>query len=121
VHDRLSVHKCTGKRPASVPVESGSDDLAALSHLYHRKSFRPSSHQESSPPDQGCVVERFHQTLKYEEVWGAMYENPFVVKERIEDFRRYYDTERIHQTLDYRTPLEVIEEYKTKLTYSVVA
>lgn len=77
------------------------------------------------PETNGCI-ERFHQTLKYEEVWGAMYENPITAKERIEHFRHFYNTERIHQTLNYRTPLEVIEEWKKlwkeqkKITYSNV-
>lgn len=74
-------------------------------------------------PQTNGSIERFHQTLKYEEVWGAMYENPLMAKERIETFRIFYNTERIHQTLNYKTPLEVIEEYKqqTKITYSNVA
>lgn len=74
------------------------------------------------PETNGCV-ERFHQTLKYEEVWGAMYENPLIAKERIEKFRLYYNNQRIHQSLNYRTPCEVIEEYKqqSQITYSNVA
>lgn len=78
------------------------------------------------PETNGCI-ERFHQTLKYEEVWGAMYENPVVAKERIEQFRKYYNAERIHQSLGYKTPLEAIQEWKiqqennTKITYSNVA
>jgi putative transposase len=71
-------------------------------------------------PETNGSIERFHQTLKYEEVWGAMYDNPLVAKERIEKFRCFYNFERIHQTLNYNTPLEVIEEYKHQLqiTYS---
>lgn len=85
--------------------------------------LRTKSHH---PETIGCI-ERFHQTLKYEEVWGAMYENPLVANERIEAFRVFYNTERIHQTLGYRTPLEVIEEWKRQqqstdhITYSHVA
>lgn len=73
------------------------------------------------PETNGCI-ERFHQTLKYEEVWGAMYENPLIAKERIETFRTTYNTERIHQTLNYKTPMEVVEEYKqqSQITYSNV-
>jgi transposase InsO family protein len=71
--------------------------------------------------------------LKYEEVWGAMYEKPMehpfgiVAKERIERFRTFYNTERIHKTLGYKTPLKVIQEWKKlweeqkKITYSYVA
>jgi transposase InsO family protein len=74
-------------------------------------------------PETNGSIERFHQTLKYEEVWGAMYDNPLVAKERIEAFRTFYNTERIHQSLNYKTPLEVIEEYKqqSQITYSNVA
>lgn len=86
--------------------------------------LRTKSHH---PETIGCI-ERFHQTLKYEEVWGAMYQNPLVAKERIEAFRVFYNTERIHQTLGYQTPLEVIEGWKRKqkqstdqTTYSHVA
>lgn len=85
--------------------------------------LRTKSHH---PETIGCI-ERFHQTLKYEEVWGAMYENPLVAKERIEAFRVFYNTKRIHQTLGYRTPLEAIEQWKQQqqsthqITYSHVA
>ncbi len=89
-------------------------DYIATSPFLH---LRARSHH---PQTIGCI-ERFHQTLKYEEVWGAMYENPFVAKDRIEAFRILYNTERIHQTLDYKTPLEVIQEFKLKITYSSVA
>ncbi len=78
------------------------------------------------PQTNGCI-ERFHQTLKYEEVWGAMYDNPLTAKERIERFRIFYNTQRIHQALNYQTPLEVIEQWKEQhttnknITYSNVA
>jgi len=74
------------------------------------------------PETNGCI-ERFHQTLKYEEVWGAMYDNPLIAKERIENFRTFYNTERIHQSLNYATPREVLEQYKlqSQITYSNVA
>jgi putative transposase len=74
-------------------------------------------------PQTNGSIERFHQTLKYEEVWGAMYDNPLMAKERIEQFRIFYNTERIHQTLNYKTPREVIREYQqhSQITYSFVA
>lgn len=68
------------------------------------------------PQTNGCI-ERYHQTLKYEEVWGAMYENPMVAKERIEAFRKYYNEQRIHQALGYRTPMEIMNEFCTQIIY----
>lgn len=97
---------------------------AMISRRFRRyideSSFRHLRTKSHHPETNGCI-ERYHQTLKYEEVWGAMYENPIVAKERIERFQRFYNTERIHQALGYRTPHEVICESKDKITYSGAA
>ena len=58
----------------------------------------------------GCI-ECFHGTLKYEEILGAMYPDPITAAERINRFRLYYNDERIHQSLDYKTPMEVSNEW----------
>jgi putative transposase len=78
--------------------------------------FRHLRTKNHHPQTNGCI-ERYHQTLKYEEVWGAMYENPMIAKERIDAFRKYYNEQRIHQALGYKTPMEMIQEYKTQITY----
>lgn len=52
-------------------------------------------------------IERFWRSLKYEEVYLKEYNN---VKEAIDGLNRYvtfYNTERLHQALGYRSPLEV--------------
>ena len=80
--------------------------------------FRHLRTKNHHPQTNGCI-ERYHQTLKYEEVWGAMYENPMIAKERIEAFRKYYNEQRIHQALGYKTPMEKLQEYKTQITYQL--
>lgn len=55
-------------------------------------------------------IERLWRSLKYEEVYLKEYNN---VKEAIEGLDRYftfYNTERLHQALGYRSPLEVYYE-----------
>jgi len=52
-------------------------------------------------------VERLWRTIKYEEVYLKDYED---VQEAVESLRRYfrfYNRERFHQSLDYRTPAQV--------------
>jgi len=52
-------------------------------------------------------IERLWRSLKYEEVYLKDYNN---VREAIEGINRYltfYNTERLHQALGYRSPLEV--------------
>lgn len=52
-------------------------------------------------------VERFWRTLKYEEVYLKSYESAKECKSNIRDYLRFYNNERIHQSLDYHTPSEV--------------
>lgn len=57
-------------------------------------------------PEGNGMIERFFRTLKEEEVWLNEYENFQEAKERIEKFIHFYNTEKIHQSLGYRTPHE---------------
>lgn len=55
-------------------------------------------------------VERLWRSVKYEEVYLRDYQS---VREAIESLRRYfkfYNEERLHQSLDYRTPMAVYSE-----------
>jgi len=52
-------------------------------------------------------VERLWRTVKYEEVYLRAYEDGREAKLSLADYFRFYNTERPHQALGYRTPAEV--------------
>lgn len=52
-------------------------------------------------------TERLWRSLKYEEVYLADYASPREAREGIARYFTFYNTERPHQALDYRRPLEV--------------
>lgn len=52
-------------------------------------------------------VERLWRSLKYEEVYLNPYETIQDAKRSIENWINFYNNERPHQSLDYRTPAEV--------------
>ena len=52
-------------------------------------------------------VERLWRSLKYEEVYLKDYETVQEAKEGIKTYFAYYNNERPHQSLDYKTPAEV--------------
>ena len=56
------------------------------------------------------VVERLWRTVKYEEVYLRAYSNGREAKAGLDDYFRFYNTQRPHQALDYRTPDEVFNE-----------
>lgn len=52
-------------------------------------------------------VERFWRSLKYEEAYLHPYASAAEARESIEKWINFYNNERPHQALDYRTPAEV--------------
>lgn len=52
-------------------------------------------------------IERLWWSVKYEEVYPGDYANGWVAHQRLDRYFRYYNTERRHQALDYRTPHEI--------------
>ncbi len=52
-------------------------------------------------------IERLWRTVKYEEVYIHSYETVREAREGLERYFRFYNTERLHESLGYRTPEEV--------------
>ena len=54
-------------------------------------------------------VERLWRSVKYEEVYLKAYENVDEAKAGIDTYLEFYNDERPHQSLQYRTPVQVFE------------
>jgi len=52
-------------------------------------------------------IERLWRSLKYEEVYLKDYESVTEARTGIERYFRFYNQERLHQSLDYRTPAAI--------------
>jgi len=57
-------------------------------------------------------VERLWRTVKYEDIYLKNYENGAQLRKGIADYFEFYNNERLHQSLGYKTPLSV---YKSGL------
>jgi len=55
-------------------------------------------------------TERLWRSLKYEEVYLNEYETPRQARERIHAYFEFYNHQRTHQSLGYRTPWEVLND-----------
>ncbi len=65
-------------------------------------------------PDDNAYVERVIRTIKEEEVWLNSYETFLEAHEAMERYIDYYNQERIHSALGYKTPNEVAASYVTQ-------
>jgi len=63
-------------------------------------------------------IERLWRTVKYEDIYIRGYRNIPEVKAGLKEYFGFYNDERYHQSLNYKTPLEVFAEEKisTELT-----
>lgn len=55
-------------------------------------------------------TERLWRSIKYEEVYLNEYDTPRQARERIRDWFVFYNAKRPHQSLDYKTPWEVLSK-----------
>lgn len=62
-------------------------------------------------PDDNAYVERVIRTIKEEEIWPSSYDTWSEAHAAIESYVNFYNCERIHSALDYRTPAEVEAAY----------
>lgn len=52
-------------------------------------------------------TERLWRSIKYEEVYIKDYASPREARSELTEYLRFYNEERLHQALDYRTPAEI--------------
>jgi putative transposase len=52
-------------------------------------------------------TERLWRTVKYEEVYLHEYDSPRAARKALTGYFEFYNQERLHQSLGYRTPAEV--------------
>jgi putative transposase len=59
-------------------------------------------------------IERFWRTIKYEDIYIQSYDNIVVARAGISNFVKYYNFERPHQRLGYKTPSAIYFEKKSQ-------
>ncbi|GHS88671.1 hypothetical protein AGMMS49957_10600 [Synergistales bacterium] len=65
-------------------------------------------------------IERLWRSLKYEDVYLRGYETPRAARVGIAKYLRYYNNERLHQSLNDKTPASVycVKDSCTQVTIS---
>jgi len=66
-------------------------------------------------------VERLWRSLKYEDIYLKSYESVSELKNGIHNYFKFYNTERFHQSHDYRTPEEMYESFSVREDFIMAA
>jgi transposase InsO family protein len=91
------IHGPLAKRPFLV-TDNGPSFLARRFAAFVRDQFSHVRIQYRTPQQLG-LLERFHQTLKTEEVYWRLYDHPQHCRECLAEFRRRYNDSRPHWAL----------------------
>lgn len=67
-------------------------------------------HSRVRRPNDNAFVERFNRTIQ-EEGLERVFPQPEVIDQQLQDYLAYYNQERLHSSLQYRTPLEMLQRY----------
>ena len=86
-----------------------SEDITAL---LKSRGIRISMDGKGSYND-NLFIERLWRTVKYEEVYLRVYQNGREARVSLDNYFRFYNTERPHQALGYQTPPEVFTSIPT--------
>lgn len=107
--------RISGLRPKDITLvtDNGSSFLARRFRQMIKDNGWDHARIQYRTPNQLGLLERFHKTLKHEEVYWNIYKNPEHARENLEKFRIRYNTIRPHWALipenggDPVTPIEV--------------
>lgn len=107
LHEARSLHELDGERKIVLVTDNGPALQSRLfAQFIEHSPFRHVRGREHHPQTIG-MVERFHESVKYEEVYLNDYRDPVEAAQALARYRWHYNWERPHQALDYGVPGEI--------------
>ena len=103
-------------RPDIFNTDQGSQFTSeAFTEVLKREGIRISMDGKGRYLD-NLFIERLWRTVKYEEVYLKAYKDGRDARARISEYFRFYNAERPHQALGYRTPAQVFASIPVQAT-----
>jgi putative transposase len=100
-------------RKLTLRSDNGSQPCSKRFVEYLGKTGVKGQYTGYNAPDDNAYIERVIRTVKEEEIWPNVYDTLSEARAAIEAYVNYYNNERIHSAIGYRTPSEVAAAYNT--------
>jgi len=105
-------------RPMGAPVLRSDNGLICQSRRF-RQAYRDYRLRQEfiTPytPEQNGIIERFFRSLKEECVWQHVFQTFEEARLAIRDWLQWYNQERPHQALGYRSPVQYRAQQSTQV------
>lgn len=98
-------------RKLTLRSDNGSQPCSKKFVEYLGKTGVQGQYTGYNAPDDNAYIERVIRTVKEEEIWPNVYDTIYEARAAVEAYVNYYNCERIHSALGYRTPNEVAAAY----------
>ena len=107
-----ALQEALGKgQPEVFNTDQGSQFTSLeFTQVLQEHGVKISMHRKGRYNDNIFFVERLWRTVKYEEVYLKAYANASEARRELGAYLRFYNDQRPHQTLGYRTPAEVFHQ-----------
>jgi putative transposase len=100
-------------RELTLRSDNGSQPCSKKFVEYLGKTGVQGQYTGYNAPDDNAYIERVIRTVKEEEIWPNVYDTFSEASAAIESYVNYYNGERIHSALGYRTPNEFAAAHTT--------
>jgi putative transposase len=104
--------------PANAPVLRSDNELIFQSRRF-RQACRDSRLQQefitTYTPEQNGMIEQSFRRLKEECVWQHTFQTFEEARRIIRDGMQWYNQERLHQALGYRSPVQYLAQQSTRV------
>lgn len=100
-------------RKLTLRSDNGSQPCSKKFVEYMGKTGVKGQYSGYNAPDDNAYIERVIRTVKEEEIWPNVYDTLTEARSAVEAYVNYYNQERIHSALGYRTPNEITAAYNT--------
>lgn len=95
-------------------TDRGSNYMAKAMQDYLRSVHVTHSFSRVGSPYDNSVIESFFASFKKEELFRRIYRSEAEFRAAIDDYILFYNTKRLHEKLQYKTPQEWEKEYMSK-------
>jgi putative transposase len=105
--DNQKINSEEARRSLTLRSDNGCQPTSNKYVKYLKETGINGQYTGYNAPDDNAFVERVIRTIKEEEIWLNLYDSWSDAHEAVDEYIQFYNNERIHSALNYKTPKDI--------------